>query len=99
MLRVAASLKRGWVTASLFIAKLQAYPRQNDLALAFQEYGRLMRTIFILRYLQSDSDRRRITVQLNKGETLNGLRQFILFANEGKSAITIPTIKPIKPVV
>jgi len=84
MLRVAASLKRGWVTASLFIAKLQAYPRQNDLALALQEYGCLVRTIFILRYLQSDTYRRRITVQLNKGETLNGLRQFILFANEGK---------------
>jgi rRNA maturation protein Nop10 len=32
----------------------------------------------------SRSEHSRITVQLNKGETLNGLRQFILFANEGK---------------
>ena len=29
MLRLAGSLQRGWVTASLFISKLQAYPRQN----------------------------------------------------------------------
>jgi TnpA family transposase len=26
LLRLAGSLKRGWVTASLFISKLQAYP-------------------------------------------------------------------------
>ncbi len=37
LLRVAGSLKRGWVTASLLIGKLQAYPRQNPLARALQE--------------------------------------------------------------
>jgi TnpA family transposase len=42
MLRLAGSLKRGWVTASLFISKLQAYPRQNVLTRALQEYGRLV---------------------------------------------------------
>ncbi len=31
MVRVAGSLKLGWVTASLFILKLQAYPRRNAL--------------------------------------------------------------------
>ena len=31
MLRVAGSLKLGWVTASLFIAKLQSFRRQNVL--------------------------------------------------------------------
>jgi len=41
MLQLAGSLKRGWVTASLFISKLQAYPRQNVLTRALQEYGRL----------------------------------------------------------
>ena len=32
MLRVAGSLKLGWVTASLLVQKLQAYPQQNALA-------------------------------------------------------------------
>ena len=32
LLRVAGSLKRGWVTSSLFISRMQAYPRQNALA-------------------------------------------------------------------
>ena len=83
MVRVAGSLKLGWVTASLFIAKLQAYPRRNALALALQEYGRLIKTIFILRYLEDETYRRRINTQLNKGEALHALREFLFFANKG----------------
>jgi TnpA family transposase len=52
------------VTASLFISKLQAYPRQNILTRALQEYGRLVKTLFILRYLESEDYRRRINAQL-----------------------------------
>ena len=83
LLRVAGSLKRGWVTASLLIGKLQSYPRKNRLTRALQEYGRLAKTVFILRYLESKDYRRRIQAQLNKGEALHGLREFILFANKG----------------
>ena len=83
LLRVAGSLKRGWVTSSLLIGKLQSYPRKNRLTRALQEYGRLVKTIFILRYLESEPLRRRIHAQLNKGEALHGLREFLLFANKG----------------
>ena len=76
-LRLAGSLKLGWVTASLFISKLQAYPRQHVLARALQEYGRLVKTLFILRYLESQDYRRRINAQLNKGESLHALRDFL----------------------
>jgi TnpA family transposase len=82
MVRVAGSLKLGWVTASLLIAKLQAYPRRNALALALQEYGRLIKTLFILRYLEDEAYRRRINAQL-KGEALHALREFLFFANKG----------------
>ncbi len=51
---------------------------------ALQEYGRLVKTIFILRYLSDEAFRRRINVQLNKGEALHALRKFLFFANEGK---------------
>ena len=84
LLRAAGSLKLGWVTASLLISKLQSYPRQNALTRALQEYGRFIKTIFILKYLESEQFRRRINLQLNKGEALHFLRQFIFFANEGK---------------
>ena len=84
ILRVAGSLKLGWVTASLFIRKLQSYPQKSSLALALQEYGRLIKTIFILRYAEDEEYRRRIGIQLNKGEALHSLRRFLFFANEGK---------------
>src|SRR6266571_2428416 len=83
LIRVAGSLKRGWVTASLFLSRMQAYPRQNALARALQEYGRLVKTLFILRYLENPDYRRRIHTQLNKGEALHALRQFLFFANQG----------------
>ena len=84
MLRLAASLRRGQVTASLYISKLQAHPRQSAFAQALQEYGRLVKTIFILRYFSDEVLRRRINRQLNKGEALHALRKFLFFANAGK---------------
>jgi TnpA family transposase len=84
LLRVAGSLKLGWVTASLFIAKLQAFRRQNILTRALQEYGRIAKTLFILEYLEDVQFQRRIGVQLNKGEALHALRRFLFsVANEG----------------
>jgi rRNA maturation protein Nop10 len=74
----------GLVTASLFIAKLQSFRRQNVLTRALQEYGRLHKTIFILRYLLDELFQRRIGAQINKGEALHALRGFLFVANEGK---------------
>ena len=84
MLRLAASLKLKWVTASLLIRKLQAFPRQHVLTTALQEYGRLVKTLFILRYVESEAYRRRIGAQLNKGEKLHALRAHLFSANRGR---------------
>jgi TnpA family transposase len=62
---------------------LQAYPRQNVLARALQEYGKLIKTLFILRYLENEDYRRRINTQLNKGEALHALRDFLFMADKG----------------
>jgi TnpA family transposase len=67
-LRLAASIKHGSVTASLILRKLSAYPRQNGLALALRELGRIERTIFTLKWLQEPTLRRRVSAGLNKGE-------------------------------
>ena len=48
-----------------------------------EEYGRLVKTNFILRYLNSEDYRRRINTQLNKGEKLHDLRRFLFFAHQG----------------
>ena len=83
LLRVVGSLKLGWVTSSLFIGKLDSFPQQNGLLKALEEYGRLVKTNFILRYLNSEDYRRRINNQLNKGEKLHDLRRFLFFAHQG----------------
>ena len=83
ILRVVGSLKLGWVTSSLFIGKLQSFPQKNALFGVLQEYGRLVKTNFILRYLNREDYRRRINTQLNKGEKLHDLRRFLFFANQG----------------
>jgi TnpA family transposase len=83
LLRLAASLKFGYATASLMVAKLQAGSRQNALAAALQEYGKLIRTVHAVRYLVDEAYQRKITRQLNKGETLHALRRDLLFAHDG----------------
>jgi TnpA family transposase len=40
VLRLAASIQQGTVTASLILRKLGSYPRQNSLAVALREVGR-----------------------------------------------------------
>lgn len=84
MLRAAGSMKLGHVTASLLVQKLQAYPQQNALAQALQEYGRLVRTIHVLRWYAHNEDRRRVMRQLNKGEALHDLRASLMIANKGQ---------------
>lgn len=87
MLRLAGSLKMGWVTASLIVQKLQAYPRQHPLTRALIEYGRLIKTIHILRWYADVGNRRRINRQLNKGEALHSLRSHICYANSSVLSI------------
>jgi len=44
LLRIGASLKQGYVSAALLVAKLQAGSRQHPLAKALLGYGKLLRT-------------------------------------------------------
>ena len=53
ILRLAASIKHGTVTASLMLRKLGSYPRQNGLAVALREFGRIERTLFTLDWMQN----------------------------------------------
>jgi TnpA family transposase len=84
LLRLGASIHEGAVLPSLILTKLQAFPRQNALAAALQEYGRLVKTLFVLRYLQRPEMRKRVGGQLNKGESLHSLRDTVHFAHHGE---------------
>ena len=52
VLRLTTSVRTGVVSASLMLKRLGAYPRQNGLALALREIGRIERTLFTLDWLE-----------------------------------------------
>ena len=83
-MRLATSIKQGTVTASLVLRKLSSYPRQNGLAIALRELGRIERTIFILDWLQDVDLRRRVNAGLNKGEARNALARAVFFNHLGE---------------
>jgi TnpA family transposase len=84
ILRLVASIKQGTVTASLILRKLGSYPRQNGLALALRELGRVERTLFTLEWLQNPALRRRVNAGLNKGEARNALARAVFFNRLGE---------------
>jgi TnpA family transposase len=84
ILRLATSIKQGTVTASLMLRKLGSYPRQNGLAVALRELGRIERTLFILDWLQNVELRRRVHAGLNKGEARNALARAVFFHRLGE---------------
>ena len=84
ILRLAASIKQGTVTASLMLRKLGSYRRQNGLAIALRELGRIERTLFILDWLQNIELRRRVHAGLNKGEARNALARAVFIHRLGE---------------
>lgn len=64
--------------------KLGSYARQNSLATALQEMGRIEKTIFILDYISNETLRRSIHRGLNKGEAMNALARAISFGKRGE---------------
>jgi TnpA family transposase len=84
VLRLATSVRTGRVSASLMLKRLGAYPRQNGLALALREIGRIERTLFTLDWLERPELRRQATAELNKGEARNALARAVCFQRLGR---------------
>ena len=64
--------------------RLGAYPRQNGLALALREIGRIERTLYALDWLEQPALRRQATAELNKGESHNALSRAVCFHRFGR---------------
>lgn len=79
MLRVALSIKAGTITPSTILRSLATYSRKNKLHFAFRELGRVVRTIFLLRYVSSVELRHVIQAATNKSEAFNKFVQWVSF--------------------
>ena len=84
LLRLATSIRTGTTTSSAILKKLSAYPRQNGLAKALREVGRIERTLFTLDWIKNPDLRRRAHLGLNKGEARNALARAVYFCRLGE---------------
>ncbi|HUN71664.1 MAG TPA: Tn3 family transposase [Steroidobacteraceae bacterium] len=84
LLRLAGSLKLGTVLASGLIRTLQTKDRPTRLARALEELGRLVKTLYLLRYIDDEAYRRRILVQLNRGEGRHQLARTVFHGKRGE---------------
>jgi TnpA family transposase len=81
---MAGSIRAGTVAPSVLMRRLSAYPRQNTLAKALREIGRLERTLFTLDWISDPALRRRTNAGLNKGEARNALARALFFHRHGE---------------
>jgi TnpA family transposase len=84
ILRIIASIRTGTVTASLIMRQLASYPRQNGLAAALRELGRMARTLFTLDWIDDPELRRTTGQELNKGEARNSLARAVFLHRLGE---------------
>ncbi len=82
--RIMASLALKSTTQSTIIRKLSSYSRTNKTKQALWEYDNIVRTEYILRYLNSRQLRRNVQKALNRGESYHNLRKYIAYMNQGK---------------
>jgi TnpA family transposase len=64
--------------------RLASYPRQNALAKALREIGRIERTLFTLNWISDPLLRRHSHATLNKGEARNALARAVFFNRLGE---------------
>src|SRR3954465_5213992 len=84
ILRLALSIRTGTGAPPVILRQLGAYPRQNGLALALRELGRLERTLFTLDWLEDPAFRRQAGHELNKGEARNSLARAVFIHRLGE---------------
>src|SRR5690606_27305433 len=83
MIRVAMSIQSGKITPSTILNKLGTYSKKNKLYQAVCELGRVIRTMFLLKYMADEELRGTIQAATNKSEAFNGFTKWLFFGGEG----------------
>ncbi|MEN0048101.1 MAG: Tn3 family transposase [Bacteroidota bacterium] len=84
ILRLLVSIKLKYCTASQIFKRLNSYSRQHPVYRAVKEYGKIIKTIYVLRYINSVKLRQAIQQQLNIVELSNRFSSAITVANAGE---------------
>jgi TnpA family transposase len=91
LMQVVLSIHTGKVLPSWLLQKLTTNSPKNKLYLAFRELGRVIRTIFLLKFVSNPVLRRETYSANNKIEAYNGFSRWIFFGGDS-------IIKPRDPV-
>ena len=82
--RIFVSLARKTTTQSIIVGKLSAYTRRNKTRRALWEYDNILRSLYLLEYIDSSPLRQNVQRALNRGEQYHQLRRAVSYANFGK---------------
>ncbi len=81
----ARNVRAFWLgAANLLITRLKNATPQSPLAAALAEYGRIVRTNFVLGDCADPTQRARIAGQLNKGESLHAMRRHLVIGSRAQ---------------
>lgn len=83
ILRLATSIQLKECSASQIFKRLNSYSRQHPVYQALKEYGKIIKSKFILKYIDDVELRRSIRKQLNAIEHSNRFSAAVCFANNG----------------
>jgi TnpA family transposase len=97
MMQVVLSIQAGKVLPSMLLRKLGSRSRKNRLYLAFRELGRVVRTLFLLRFVSEADLRQSIRAETTKIESHNDFLDWIGFGGPViKSGDPVEQVKQVK---
>ena len=76
-----ATIKLKATTASQLFKRLNSYSKQHPLYRGLKEFGKIIKSVFLLQYVDSVEMRQSIERQLNKAESSNRFSRAVCFGN------------------
>jgi TnpA family transposase len=84
ILRFILTIKSRRTTASQLLKRLTSYSKHHKLFTAIKEFGKIIKTDFLLTYIDDVDLRQRIEKQLNKVESANRFSKAVFFGNNAE---------------
>ncbi len=82
--RIMVSLALKTTTQHIIVGKLNAFARKNKTRRALWEYDNMIRSLYLLNYIDSPPLRQYVQRALNRGENYHQLRRAVSYANFGR---------------
>jgi len=83
LVRIAVSVKLGKITASTILRRFGSGNHKNKVYFAMAELGKVIRTRYLLRFIDDADMRRIVNAATNKSEEFNQFISWVFFGNQG----------------